>query len=87
MSAVNTTLGAEGMGRYMEVRDHLSEGTQRVSVKCVVLRDDRPCSMQGVEWLERQNTVLEEVDQLVELMAVEKETMSREISKLKVSKM
>lgn len=33
--------------------------------------------------MESQNCVLEEVDQLVELMAVEKETMSREISKLR----
>ena len=37
-----------------------------------------------MELLERQNNVLEEVDELVELMAVEKETMSREINKLKV---
>lgn len=37
-----------------------------------------------MELLERQNTVLDEVDELVELMAAEKETMSREIHKLKV---
>ena len=40
--------------------------------------------MQGMEWLESQNVVLEEVDQLVEMMTVEKETLSREISKLRV---
>ena len=42
--------------------------------------------IQGAQWLESQNTVLEEVDQLVELMAVEKEVMNREISKLRVSR-
>lgn len=78
---------ADDIGRYMEVRGYLSEGARKVSSQCSaeILRG-HGTALQGAQWLESQNTVLEEVDQLVELMTVEKEVLNREISKLRVSR-
>ena len=40
---------------------------------------------QGVEWLETQSNVLQEVDQLVELMTAEKAALNQRIARLKAS--